>query len=52
MQRRCEVREREEIVKLLQLRWRVHGLLAAAGRRLITGRPGFAGLGRGRGRIG
>ena len=47
MQRRCEVREREEVVKLLQLRRRVHGLLAAAGRRL-TGRPGFGRLGGGR----
>jgi hypothetical protein len=53
VQRRREVREGEEIVELLQLRRRVHGLLAAAGRRLTgRGRPGFGGLGRGIRRIG
>lgn len=48
------MREGEEVVKLPQLRRRVHGLLpasSAAGRRL-TGRPGLGGLGRGRGSIG
>lgn len=54
MQRRREVREREEVVKLRQLRRRVHGLLtasaSASGRRL-TGRPGLGRLGRGRGSI-
>jgi hypothetical protein len=53
VQRQREVREGEEIVELLQLRRRVHGLLAAAGRRLTgRGRPGFGGLGRGIRRIG
>uniref|UniRef100_A0A0A9E5W5 Uncharacterized protein n=1 Tax=Arundo donax TaxID=35708 RepID=A0A0A9E5W5_ARUDO len=54
MQRRREVREREEVVELPQLRRRVHWLLSAsaAGRRL-AGRPGLGGLvGLGRGLIG
>lgn len=54
MQRRGEVRKREEVVILPQLRRRVHGLLAAtAGGRRLPGRPGLGGLGhcriRGRG---
>jgi hypothetical protein len=53
VQRRREVREGEEIVELLQLRRRVHGLLAATGRRLTgRGRPGYGELGRGIRRIG
>ena len=54
MQRRREVREGEEVVKLPQLRRRVHGLLtaaSAAGRRL-PGRLGLGSLGRGCCRIG
>ena len=56
LERRREVREREEVVKLPQLRRRVHWLLtassgSAAGRRLPGG-LGLGGLGRCRRRIG